>query len=207
MSKSKVAIFWFRRDLRLDDNTGLYHALKGEYPVLPLFIFDSNILDKLEDEDDARVNFLHSELSDINDQLKNKNSSVLVKHGTPVTIWQTLLQDYDIQALYANRDYEPYARARDKEIYELLEAKGIKFHSFKDNVLFEKNEVIKDDGNPYVVFTPYSKLWLKTLKPEHLESVTSALQFENYYTGQVPEMPSLQDIGFRESSVPFPDKS
>ncbi|QSE96043.1 cryptochrome/photolyase family protein [Fulvivirga lutea] len=207
MSKPKLSIFWFRRDLRLDDNIGLYNALKGDHPVLPLFIFDSEILDKLEDKDDARVHFIHSEISDINDQLRSKNSGLLVKHGNPLSIWKSLIDQYDIQAIYANRDYEPYARSRDKELFTLLDSKGIKFHSFKDHVIFEKNEVVKEDGDPYVVFTPYSKLWLKTLTSAHLESVTSALQFENFYEGDIPSIPSLNDIGFQESNIPIPDKT
>ena len=207
MSKPKVSICWLRRDLRLIDNTALYRALEGDYPVLPVFIFDTNILDDLEDKDDARVQFIHDQIVEINKELKTKNSGILVKIGSPKAVWNELLDEFDVQALYANRDYEPYARERDKAIYNLLESKGIKFHSFKDHVIFEKSEVVKDDGSPYVVFTPYSKLWKKTLTPDHYKSLPSALYFDNFYTGEIPSVPSLKDIGFKESEINIPDKT
>ncbi len=207
MSKPKINIFWHRRDLRTDDNAGLYHALKSDLPVLPIFIFDTNILDELEDKDDARVNFIHSELSKIDDDLRGKDSGLLIKHGKPSEIWKELIDNFEIEKVFANRDYEPYALKRDAEIEELLNSNEIEFHTFKDHVLLEKEEVVKDDGNPYVVFTPYSKLWLKKLTSEHLDSYTSGLQFDNFYTGKIDNIPSLQDIGFKKSSIEIPNDS
>jgi deoxyribodipyrimidine photo-lyase len=160
----KINIFWFRRDLRLQDNAGLYHALKGKYPVLPLFIFDTQILDKLEDRADARVDFIHQTLTTLKSELKAIDSTLLVKHGDPKAIWQSLLNDYVIDTVYTNHDYEPYAQARDHSIQQLLQSYHIDFKSFKDHIIFEKNEIVKDDGKPYSIFTPYSKKWKALLE-------------------------------------------
>ena len=147
----KINIFWFRRDLRLHDNAGLYHALKEGHPVLPIFIFDSNILDKLEEKKDARVEFIHDCISNLNDQLIENGSSILVKHGKPTEIWAELVKEYDLNAVFTNHDYEPYAKERDKNIGNLLDKENIDFHTFKDHVVFEKDEVVKGDGDPYTV--------------------------------------------------------
>ena len=160
----KINIFWFRRDLRLQDNAGLYHALKSGNPVLPVFIFDRNILDKLENRKDARVEFIHQELSRMQQELAAHGSSLLVRHGIPLEIWQQLSEAYEIEAVYTNRDYEPYARERDAAVEKLLDEKGIQFHTFKDHVIFEQLEVTKDDGLPYTVFTPYSRKWMARLQ-------------------------------------------
>ena len=158
----KINIFWFRRDLRLSDNAGLYHALKSDYPVLPLFIFDKNILDKLP-EQDARVDFIHQTITDLAIALKEKKSALLVKYGAPEQIWATLLKEYQINAVYTNRDYEEYALGRDEKITALVEQDDGSFHTFKDHVLFEKGEILKKDGTPYTVFTPYSRKWKEKL--------------------------------------------
>lgn len=198
-----VSIFWFRRDLRLHDNTALYHALSGEHPVLPIFIFDKNILDELPAKD-ARVEFIHQTIADINEQLKSKGTTLLVKYGKPIEVWKELLETYDIKALYANRDYEPYARERDKAVYEMLEAKGIPFKSYKDHVIFEKSEVMKDNGEPYVVYTPYSKVWKAKLTDKHLESYTAGLMFDNWYQTPWQQPISLSEMGFEATGAEFP---
>ncbi|MEO0339522.1 MAG: deoxyribodipyrimidine photo-lyase, partial [Bacteroidota bacterium] len=154
-----ISIFWHRRDLRLEDNAGAYEALKGNYPVLPLFIFDKHILDKLEDKDDARVTFIHQEIERLHQELKELGSTIIVKYGYPEEVWTSLLEEYDIKAVYTNRDYEPYALERDHKINDQLSGKGIEFHTYKDHVIFEQLEVTKKDGKPYTVFTPYSKVW------------------------------------------------
>ncbi len=199
-----VSIFWFRRDLRLQDNAALYHALSGEYPVLPIFIFDKNILDKLPTKD-ARVEFIHQTIAGINEQLKSKGTTLLVKYGKPTEVWKELLETYDIQTLYANRDYEPYARERDKAVYEMLEAKGIPFKSYKDHVIFEKSEVMKDNGDPYVVYTPYSKTWLAKLQDKDLESYTSGLMFDNWHQTEWQQPISLKEMGFEPMGMEFPN--
>src|ERR1700710_1874610 len=135
----EVSVFWFRRDLRLDDNAGLFHALKSGYPVLAVFIFDKEILDKLEDKDDARVTFIYQTIQALNEELKQHGSSLLVLYGKPAHVWQTLLNSYQIKAVYTNHDYEPYAKLRDEVIGELLAGHNIPFKTYKDQVIFETN--------------------------------------------------------------------
>src|SRR4030095_15150740 len=154
---SPVNVFWFRRDLRLHDNAGLYHALKQGKPVVPIFIFDRNILDEIEDRQDRRVEFIHSSLHEIERLLAVTGSTLDVRYGFPDEIWKQLINDYAIENVYTNHDYEPYARKRDEEVAMMLKTNGISFHSFKDQVIFEKNEVVKDNGKPYTVFTPRSE--------------------------------------------------
>ena len=118
-NKKSVAIHWFRRDLRLHDNAALYHALNSKQPILPIFIFDSSILDKLENKKDARVQFIYESLVAIQKQIAKVNSSVLIKIGNPVECWKSILNEYDVKAVYTNNDYEPYALQRDQEIENL----------------------------------------------------------------------------------------
>ena len=163
---SPVNIFWFRRDLRLNDNHGLYNALKSGKPVVPIFIFDRNILDKLDNRSDARVEFIHQQLSAIQAELVAKGSTLHVFYGKPEEAFATLLKTYQVAEVFTNTDYEPYATQRDTTIAELLSNHAIGFHAFKDQVIFEKKEVVKDDGLPYTVFTPYSRRW-KALWEQH----------------------------------------
>ena len=199
----KINVFWFRRDLRLDDNIGLYEALEQDLTVLLLFIFDKNILDELP-KDDARVNFIHDQLTSINEDLKSKGSSLLIKYDTPEKAWKEIIKDYDIEGVYTNHDYEPYARERDENIGKLLEKNDISFHTFKDQVIFEKDEVVKGNGDPYVVFTPYSKLWRKKATKQDFESVSSALYFSNFYQNKTQKFLSLKELGFEKSDVEIP---
>ncbi|MEZ4960764.1 MAG: deoxyribodipyrimidine photo-lyase [Saprospiraceae bacterium] len=213
---SKINIFWFRRDLRLEDNAGLYHALKSGLPVLPIFIFDKNILDKLEDKADARVEFIHQELARLSDELEKLGSGILVKYGVPNDVWTELLQEYEIEAVFTNHDYEPYARERDGGIRKLLKDNGIAFHSFKDQVILEKDEVLKDDGEPYVVFTPYKRKWLEKLDSEMVDDGSGgklSFYFQSYPTGKYHdhffktkpfEIPTLAGMGFEPAGIPFP---
>ena len=203
----KINIFWFRRDLRLDDNKGLYEALSADHPVLLIFIFDSNILDDLEDKYDARVTFIHREISQINDDLKDKGSSLIVEHGTPEEVWKKLIKKYDIGTVFANHDYEPYARERDDTIAGLLEDHNIQFKTFKDQVILEKSEVLKSDGDPYVVFTPYSKQWYKVAKKEDFEPVPSALRFQNFAQIKFTKPLTLEALGFKPSKIEIPSSN
>ena len=157
MSKKEIAICWIRRDLRLDDHASLYHALKSDYPVLPLFIFDKNILDRLENKKDKRVIFIYEQIEKLQKQLIELSSSMLCFYGKPIAVWKNLLKEFDVKAVYTNHDYEPYAIERDEQVKQLLNQSNISFHTYKDQVIFEKEEVIKDDGTPYTVYTPYSK--------------------------------------------------
>jgi deoxyribodipyrimidine photo-lyase len=162
MSK-KVNIFWFRRDLRLDDNVGFYEALKSEHEVLPIFIFDSEILDKLP-KDDARLTFIYETLQQMRQTLQEEHgSSIAMYHGKPKSIFKTILKDYDVDSVYTNHDYEPYATERDNRIKEFLESQNITFKTFKDQVIFEKSEVVKKDGDPYILLI--CALGKKSLKP------------------------------------------
>lgn len=219
-----MTIFWFRRDLRLHDNAGFYHALKSNHPVLPLFIFDQNILNDLEDKKDARVAFIHAEIKRLQLELKKQGSSIIVKYGTPEKVWEALLKEEIIHAVYTNHDYEPYAKERDAKIKNLLEEKGIPFHTYKDQVIFENLEVTKDDGTPYVVFTPYSRKWREKLTTRmstmldskgeqipvsfYLKPYPNAKYFDNLYQSREREIPSLSDMKFDEpTEINIPDKT
>lgn len=201
---NKIAIVWLRRDLRLHDNAALYHALKSPYPVLPLFIFDKSILHKLEDRDDARVTFIHQTLTALEQELQKLNSSLLVEYNTPVEAWTTLLNKYQVAEVYTNHDYEPYAIERDDRIKELLKAQGIRFHTFKDQCIFEKNEVVKDDGKPYTVFTPYSKKWKAKLNDFYLKAYPTEKYFSNLYATPPLRIPSLTEMNFTASKIIIP---
>ena len=201
---TKISIFWFRRDLRLEDNAGLYHALKAGRPVLSLFIFDTNILDALEDKADLRVQFIHQELTRLNNELAELGSTLLVKAGKPLEVWAALLKEYPIAEAFTNHDYEPYAIERDAKVGEMLAARGGKLHTYKDIVVFEKNEVVKDDGLPYTVFTPFSRKWRAALKPFYYKSYPT-LKYSGAFINMKPlPLSTLQDIGFSEQKFDFP---
>jgi deoxyribodipyrimidine photo-lyase len=199
---SSTTLFWFRRDLRLQDNAGLYHALRENQDVLPVFIFDTSILDKLDDRDDARVTFIHQSLALLKTQLEELGSSLLVLCGDPVKLYATL----KLKAVYANHDYEPYARERDAQISDILQRKGVAFKTFKDQVIFEKSEVVKDDGSPYTVFTPYSRKWKAALTPFHLKSYPTKKYFKHFLKSKHLPFPTLDDLGFTPSPVDFPER-
>jgi deoxyribodipyrimidine photo-lyase len=204
--KPAVNIFWFRRDLRLNDNAGLYHALKSGRPVVPVFIFDRNILDELEDRTDRRVEFIHQQLLLMQKQLLAIGSTLDVRYGTPESVYKDLLNDYSIETIFTNHDYEPYARERDAAIEKLLQKNGIAFSTFKDQVIFEKNEVMKDDGKPYTVFTPYSRKWKATITPFHLKPYPSRKYFSNFLKQPDRIIISLEEMGFKAVGLSFPDK-
>ena len=197
----EVNVFWFRRDLRLEDNTGFYKALCGKYPVMPIFIFDKEILDKLP-KDDARVTFIFETLQELRNQLQEHGSSVGIYHGTPKKVFQEILKDFDVKNVITNHDYEPYAKERDEAIEALLSEKEIGFYTFKDQVIFEKDEVVKNDGDPYVVYTPYSKKWLEKYKElGKLKVYDPSKKWDNLYqNSRLPNL-SLSDIGFTKSSI------
>ena len=200
MSKPEVTFFWFRRDLRLEDNVGLFQALQSQYPVIPLFIFDEAILDSLPKKD-ARVGFIHESLSTINQKLKEIGSSLLIKKGKTLEVWQQLFQEFDIAAVFFNKDYEPFAIQRDLVISELLKTHNIKSFLFKDQVIFEEMEITKADGLPYTVYTPYKNKWLEkynSIAPVPEYDATDA--FSNFLKSNFI-FPTLNEIGFDESSI------
>ncbi len=215
-SKEKVNIFWHRRDLRFFDNAGLFQALKNGHPVLSLFIFDKNILDDLEDKRDLRVNFIYNTLIEMKSTLEKEGSSLMVKYGYPEQVWPHLIKEYPINAVFTNRDYEPYAKKRDSEVTQLLQEHNIPFHTYKDQIIFENHEVVKEDGNPYVVFTPYSRKWkakllentssLDTLS-HHLDSFPSQEYLNSFIKCAPLSMPKLSDLGFEASTIPIPENT
>ena len=135
---NKKTIFWFRRDLRLDDNTALFKALDSGLPIIPIFSFDTSILDELP-KDDARVNFIYNKLNEIDNELKKIGSSLKVYKGEPSAVWENIISEYIIKKVYFNKDYEPYAIHRDKKLKELLSEKNVEYFDFKDQVIFEEN--------------------------------------------------------------------
>jgi len=205
--REQVIIFWFRRDLRLQDNCGLYHALSKGIAVLPIFIFDRNIIDDLADKRDARLSFIHRELGKINETLKTKGSKLKTIYAKPEEAFTNLLKDYDVNAVYTNRDYEPYAYERDENIRLLLEKKGVEFKTYKDQVIFERNEIVKDNGSPYLVYTPYSKKWLAKVSKRDLEPYPTALLFDNWVKEPFEDIMSLKEMGFQESAIKIPTKN
>jgi deoxyribodipyrimidine photo-lyase len=207
MPKTPVAIMWFRRDLRIKDNAALYHALKSGLPVVPIFIFDKNILGLLPDEKDRRVEFIYRALEEMQGSLIALNTSLDVHYGEPLEVFRKLLTTYPVQQVFANHDYEAYAGLRDADIEKLLLENGVEFHHFKDQVIFEKDEVVKDDGKPYSVFTPYSRKWKAKLQPFHLKSYPSEKYTGNFYQQEAKTIPSLASMGFTATGLPFPARS
>jgi deoxyribodipyrimidine photo-lyase len=203
-NKPQVSVFWFRRDLRLDDNAGLYHALKSGVPVLPVFIFDKEILGQLEDKDDARVTFIYQTIENLDNELQGYGSGLLVLYDKPEHAWSILLKDYNVPAVYTNHDYEPYAKTRDETVGVLLKKHGISFNTYKDQVIFEKDEVVKDDGSPYTVYTPYNRKWYQKLSPFYLKAYPNKKYFRNFLKARPFGIPTLKQMGFEKSDREFP---
>ena len=191
-----ISIFWFRRDLRLEDNAGLYHALKSGNPVLPVFIFDTTILDRLEHKRDKRVHFIHDALQALQSRLTEMGTTLCVLHGTPLSCFLELITTYNIAVVYTNHDYEPDAIKRDDAISHFLGGHGIGFHTYKDQVIFEKGEVVKDNGEPYIVFTPYSRKWRERLNGFYVKPYPTQNYFNNFLNLAPLPIPTLTDIGF-----------
>ncbi|WP_415326236.1 cryptochrome/photolyase family protein [Chryseobacterium sp. MMS23-Vi53] len=199
--KEKVNIFWFRRDLRLENNIGLNKALEEGLKVLPIFIFDTEILDKLENKSDRRVDYIHQALEEIHIELKKHKSGLSVFNDKPINAFKKLIKDFEIDAVFCNRDYEPSAIKRDQEIRDFLQKNKIEFNDFKDQVIFEKSEVVKNDGTPYTVYTPYSKKWKENFKSIKLKNFkTNYSQFLQYSSSKFP---TLKEIGFQKTDLEF----
>lgn len=201
-----TTIFWFRRDLRLNDNAGLYHALKEKASVQPIFIFDQDILGALKDKRDARVDFIHQSVEALKESLAKKGSDLWVFHGKPQEVFKKLLSENEINSVFTNHDYEPSAKERDEKIAKLCAAKKISFQTFKDQVIFEKGEVVTDAQNPYTVYTPYKNKWLSQISSFYLKSYPTDLYFSNLAKTKKPsQLISLKDIGFEKSKIDFPE--
>jgi len=198
----KVSIFWFRRDLRVEDNHGLFQALSSEFPVLPLFIFDTQILDRLPSTSDGRVEFIHQSISKLNEAV---GGHLCVRHGKPLAIFTEIFNQWDVISIYTNHDYERYGLERDASIKDLAKEKGIDFRTFKDQVVFEKDEVLSGAGTPYTVFTPYSRKWKALLAETNLPEYPSS-SLSNYVSDTF-KVPTLSEIGFQPSGLSFPENS
>ncbi|REC50203.1 cryptochrome/photolyase family protein [Chryseobacterium pennipullorum] len=197
---NKINIFWFRRDLRLEDNTGLQHALNSGLKVIPLFILDTDILDKLEDDYDRRVDYIHQALQDIHMELRSFRTGIHIHHGRPLEVFKKLVQDLEIDTVFCNRDYEPGAIRRDQEIHDFLQCHHIKFQQYKDQVIFEKSDIVKSDFSPYTVFTPYSKKWKEKLIKTEFKTV-DLTHFAEFHGSS--EIISLEEIGFKKTDMQF----
>ncbi|MGB1042298.1 MAG: cryptochrome/photolyase family protein [Tenacibaculum sp.] len=196
--QNKIAVFWFRRDLRLTDNKGLSKALQSGYKVLPIFVFDEDILDKLP-KNDARVSFIYNTLNDIDKELKQYQSSLLVLRGSPLEVWRKLTTDYDIAEVFTNKDYEPYAIKRDTDVATFLASKNIVFNTFKDQVIFEENEILKKDATPYTIYTPYKNKWLQHFSVEK-DTCEYTIDTSSFYEFSY-DFPDLEEIGFTQSAI------
>lgn len=199
-----INVCWFRRDLRLHDNAALYYALKSGEPVLPLFIFDRNILDLLEDKKDSRVEFIYHTIGKLQSALHNKKSAMEVVYGRPDEVFEDLLKKYRIANVFTNHDYEPYATERDTQVRKLLADAKVQFHTYKDQVIFEKDEIVKDDGQPYVVFTPYSRKWKASLNTFYTQAYPVEKYSRNFFKTDPLPLPTLQSMGFTPGDLEFP---
>ena len=209
--KESISICWFRRDLRIHDNNAFFQALNGENSVLPLFIYDSDILDSLPNKEDARLAFIHEQLVSLNKILTKNGSSVYTSYGKPLEVFEKLSKEFDIKTIYCNKDYEPYARQRDAEILAFAERNQIKFLSYKDQVIFEESEIMKADGKPYTIYTPYSKIWKQKFFSQEIPKFASQDVLSNLVQNNEFPFLNLEDIGFKniESGIEKPsiDKS
>ncbi|MCB9224607.1 MAG: deoxyribodipyrimidine photo-lyase [Crocinitomicaceae bacterium] len=193
----KVSVFWFRRDLRTEDNVALSKALESGLPILPIFIFDENILEELP-KDDPRVNFIYNQLEQIHQTFQSYNSGLKVLKSSPEQAWNELADEFDIAQVFFNKDYEPYAIKRDMAIIEFLENKGIQVKSFKDQVIFEENDILKDDGKPYTIYTPYKNKWLQKFRPSDLKNHEA--QLYHLYPQNI-SLPERSELGIVLSPI------
>lgn len=199
MNKEEVSVFWFRRDLRLEDNCALFHALNSNYPVLPLFIFDEAILNELPNND-PRVTFIYETLKNINIELAKFNASLYIKKGNPAEIWDTIFEEFKVKDVFFNKDYEPYAIERDEKIKAICKQKNSNCFSYKDQVIFEEAEIVKADGLPYSVYTPYKNKWLEKYNSNPTNQYKSESLKDNFFKSNF-SFASLETIGFIESAI------
>jgi len=201
----KIAYFWFRRDLRMEDNCGLYHALKSGFKIIPVFIFDTEILEDLKDKKDARVSFIHAAVSQLKKELNNAGTDIIILHEKPQKAWEELLLKKPAAAIYTNADYEPYAIKRDNMVGEIAKKHGCSFLTFKNQVIMEPGQVLKDDGTPYTVFTPFLKKWKSVLNDEDLNPFTTTHLMGNFYPLINETIPTLKTLGFTKSEITLPE--
>ncbi len=204
MSDKGISVCWFRRDLRLNDNTAFFHSLKSKYPVLPVFIFDPHILNKLEDKKDKRVSFIYLATVELHEEFVKNTSSFYIVNDSPLNAFKKICSIFPVKEVFANHDYEPYAIERDERIKAFLTDKNIRFHTFKDQVIFERSEVMKSNGDPYTIFTPYSKVWKEKFRQEKIKPFPSESLLQNLLKTKPFHFPSLKEIGFEETKFKIP---
>jgi deoxyribodipyrimidine photo-lyase len=200
-------VFWFRRDLRLEDNRGFYEALTSGHQVLPLFIFDQEILGRLPDRNDRRVQFIHHRLQELQQQLRAQGSELLVRNGKPLEVFEQLLGEFAIEGVFLNRDHDPYPKRRDDEVKKFMADRGLLFREFQDHFVFEREQILTDKGTPYTVYTPYSKKWLARLEADdsfihHFPSEKKQTALAKGLPRQ--NIPSLASLGFDATSMKAP---
>lgn len=203
-TKEKITLFWFRRDLRLHDNAGLYYALRSGNPVVPVFIFDKTILDDLDNKEDKRLTFIHQNVLAIQNELRALGSDILAFYGHPTDVWTELSERYNIAEVFTNTDYEPYATERDTSVAKILRAKNAELKAYKDQVIFEKKEILSGQNTPYTVFTPYSRMWREKCNDFYLSSYLNKKYFKNFLKWNGSPVPSLQEMGFKSTDTAFP---
>lgn len=204
VQQEALTLFWFRRDLRIEDNHGMYQALKTNHSVLSLFIFDTIILSKVKKQTDKRVQFIYEQVQQLKNTLEQSGSTLLVCYGEPVAIFKQLARSLHLKAVYTNQDYEPYARQRDQAVATCLAAYRTGFYAFKDQVIFEKDEIVKEEGAPYTVFTPYMKKWKSFFNPSMTQSFGSSVMLQHCLPTHSLPLISLQEMGFKAQNADFP---
>ena len=203
-TKEKITLFWFRRDLRLHDNAGLYYALRSGNPVVPVFIFDKTILDDLDNKEDKRLTFIHQNVLAIQNELRALGSDILAFYGHPTDVWTELSERYNIAEVFTNTDYEPYATERDTSVAKILRAKNAELKAYKDQVIFEKKEILSGQNTPYTVFTPYSRMWREKCNDFYLSSYPNKKYFKNFLKWNGSLVPTLPEMGFKSTDTAFP---
>jgi len=200
--KPHINIFWFRRDLRFEDNSALFHALESGKEVLPIFIFDKDLLNDIEDKNDSRLLFIYKQLSELNKSLMQYGSSIHFIYDNPLSAFKYLLKKYSIKAVFLNEEYEPYTISRDKTIKNFLEKNGIEFNSYKDHVIFHKNDILNNSGLPFKVFSAYRKKWLNEFEKSKIRTFPSERSLQNFHKAP-PNILKLEDIGLKEKEIQF----
>ncbi len=195
--RDPLVIVCFRRDLRLSDNTALNAALESGLPVLPVYIFDETTLRTLP-PDDGRLNFIYALLAGMDRDLKKQGSSLRVCRGRSEAVWEKLLREYPCNAVYMNRDYDPGAVDTEDALGQRLRKRNIAFHTFRDRVIVEGDEVVKRDGMPYTVFTPYKRAWLEKFRETDPETGNGGTG--RFYRCAFP-FPGREELGIRASGV------
>ncbi len=178
----EIAVFWFRRDLRIDDNLGLYQALKSGFKVLPVYIFDPEIWSRYTDVDNRQLHFIRNAVYQLKQELIDLNSDLLVFEDLPPVVFQNLINEYNVKMVFANEEFDPFSIQRDRKISEFLNSNGITLNLFTDHLIHKPGVILKPDRSPYTIFTPFSKQWKLALKDQNLVPFPVTSLISNLYT-------------------------